>query len=199
MDSTNFAGNNGLCKSGSYHCHLSIPSPTPNKNWIKESSSRAKLVTIISGAIGLVSLFFIVGLCWAMIRRQPAFVSLEEATRPDVEDNYYFPKEGFSYTDILVATGNFSEDAVIGKGACGTVYKAVMADGEVHMVTSPQGPTSEIFDRRLDLSQKSTIEEMSLGGSSELSIRICTSRSPIDEDSCLLRLKGRSGIYSSMS
>lgn len=131
MDSTNFAGNNGLCKSGSYHCHSTIPSPTPKKNWIKESSSRAKLVTIISGAIGLVSLFFIVGICRAMMRRQPAFVSLEDATRPDVEDNYYFPKEGFSYNDLLVATGNFSEDAVIGRGACGTVYKAVMADGEV--------------------------------------------------------------------
>lgn len=38
------------------------------------------------------------------------------------------------------------------------------------------GPTSEIFDRRLDLSQKSTIEEMSL----VLKIALfCTSTSPL--------------------
>lgn len=64
-----------------------IPFPTPNKHWIKESSSRTKLVTIISGAIGLLSLFFIVGICWAMMRRQPAFIPREDATRHDVVDN----------------------------------------------------------------------------------------------------------------
>ncbi|KAJ6966791.1 hypothetical protein NC652_004372 [Populus alba x Populus x berolinensis] len=87
MDYTNFAGNNGSCKSGSYHCHPVIPFPTPNKNWIKESSSRAKLVAIISGAIGLLPLFFIVGICWAMMRRQPAFIPREDATRHDVDYN----------------------------------------------------------------------------------------------------------------
>lgn len=64
-----------------------IPFPTPNKHGIKESSSRTKLVTIISGAVGLLSLFFIVGICWAMMRRQPAFIPREDATRHDVVDN----------------------------------------------------------------------------------------------------------------
>ena len=47
MDSTNFAGYNGSCKSGSYRCHPLIPFSTSNKKGIKESSSRAKLVAII--------------------------------------------------------------------------------------------------------------------------------------------------------
>ena len=68
-------------------------------------------MAIISGAIGLLSLFFIVGICWAMMRRQPAFIPREDETRHDVVDNYYFPKEGFSYNDnLLVSTGNFAEE-----------------------------------------------------------------------------------------
>nr|KYP65106.1 LRR receptor-like serine/threonine-protein kinase RCH1 [Cajanus cajan] len=76
MDFTNFAGNNGLCRVGTNHCHPSVsPFHSAKHSWIRD--------------------------------------------------------EGFTYQDLLEATGNFSEDAVLGRGACGTVYKAVMSDGEV--------------------------------------------------------------------
>ncbi|XP_059661324.1 leucine-rich repeat receptor-like serine/threonine-protein kinase At1g17230 [Cornus florida] len=132
MDSSNFDGNNGLCWPGSYHCHPSTtPSFTPKSSWLKDGSSKEKIVSVVSVIVGLISLTFIVSVCWAIKRRRPAFVSLEDQLKPDMLDSYYSPKEGFTYQDLMEATGNFSECAVIGKGACGTVYKAMMGDGMV--------------------------------------------------------------------
>ncbi|XP_028099158.1 leucine-rich repeat receptor-like serine/threonine-protein kinase At1g17230 isoform X2 [Camellia sinensis] len=130
MDSSNFAGNNGLCGLSVSHCHQSS-APSSSSSWLKDGSSKEKLVSIISVIIGLISLIFIVGVCWAIKRRQPTFVSLENQVKPDMLDNYYFPKKGFTYQDLVEATGNFSDSAIIGKGACGTVYKAVMSKGPV--------------------------------------------------------------------
>ncbi|XP_020963325.1 leucine-rich repeat receptor-like serine/threonine-protein kinase At1g17230 [Arachis ipaensis] len=115
MDFSNFAGNNGLCRLGTYHCHPPVSSTHSAKtSWIRDGSTREKIVSIVYGVV-----------------RSPAFVSLEGQTRPHVTDNYYFPKEGFTYQDLLEATRNFAESAVIGRGACGTVYKAIMNDSEM--------------------------------------------------------------------
>jgi hypothetical protein len=133
MDLTNFAGNNGLCREGTNHCNPSLASSHHAKP-MKDGLSREQIVSIVSGVVGFVSLIFIVCICWTMMRRRrsDSFVSIEEQTKPHVLDNsYYFPKEGFTYNDLLEATGNFSESEVIGRGACGTVYRAVMNDGEV--------------------------------------------------------------------
>lgn len=52
-----------------------------------------------------------------------------EAPSPD--SDIYFPrKEGLTFHDLVEATKRFHESYVIGKGACGTVYKAVMKSGE---------------------------------------------------------------------
>ncbi|KAK0588160.1 hypothetical protein LWI29_035220 [Acer saccharum] len=132
IDSSNFAGNSGLCPLVSNRCSQAVhPSLAPKPGWMKEGSIKEKLVSIICVVVGLMSLFLIVGICWVRNRRHSSFVSLEAQQRPDVLDNYYFPKEGFTYQDLLDATGHFSESAVLGKGACGTVYKAIMDDGEV--------------------------------------------------------------------
>ncbi|KAH6788762.1 Leucine-rich receptor-like protein kinase family protein [Perilla frutescens var. frutescens] len=133
MDATNFGGNNGLCIVGSSHCHSddSSPSSSPNRGWLEEGSKKEKIVSIVSLCVGMISLSFIVAVCWIMRRPLPSFASLEDQLRVDELDSYYFPKEGFNYQDLVEATGNFSETAVVGKGACGVVYKAVMADGEV--------------------------------------------------------------------
>ncbi|XP_057949236.1 leucine-rich repeat receptor-like serine/threonine-protein kinase At1g17230 isoform X1 [Malania oleifera] len=131
MDSSNFARNDGLCILGSYHCHQSgSPSITENLSGTNEGLSK-KIVSIISVIAGLITLMFTIGFCWFIRHHRTALVSLDHQTKPDLLDNYYFPKEGFTYQDLLEATGNFSESAVIGRGACGTVYKAVMASGEV--------------------------------------------------------------------
>ncbi|XVF11862.1 hypothetical protein REPUB_Repub08aG0063800 [Reevesia pubescens] len=38
-------------------------------------------------------------------------------------------KTAFTHTDILKATGNFSQDRILGKGGFGTVYRGVLPDG----------------------------------------------------------------------
>ncbi|KAL4314763.1 hypothetical protein AHAS_Ahas15G0117600 [Arachis hypogaea] len=93
MDFSNFAGNNGLCRLRTYHCHPPVSSTHSAKaSWIRDGSTREKIVSIVYGVVGFVSLIFI---------------------------------------DLLEAIENFAESAVIGRGACGTVYKAIMNDGEV--------------------------------------------------------------------
>ncbi|MBA0554943.1 hypothetical protein Golob_014015, partial [Gossypium lobatum] len=39
-------------------------------------------------------------------------------------------KEGFTFRDLVAATENFNESFVVGRGACGTVYKAVLPSGK---------------------------------------------------------------------
>ncbi|XP_015943143.1 probable LRR receptor-like serine/threonine-protein kinase At1g74360 [Arachis duranensis] len=47
-------------------------------------------------------------------------------------------KTAFTHDDILKATGNFSEDRIIGKGGFGTVYKGVFQDGRIVAVKKLQ-------------------------------------------------------------
>ena len=67
MDSSNFAGNYGLCGLNVSHCHPLSPS------WVKEGSSKEKLVSIISVTVGLMSLFFYCG-CLLAYKRPPACI-----------------------------------------------------------------------------------------------------------------------------
>ncbi|KAL1288801.1 hypothetical protein HN51_057269 [Arachis hypogaea] len=51
---------------------------------------------------------------------------------------FHLNKTVFTHADILLATGNFKEDRVIGKGGFGTVYKGVFPDGRVVAVKKLQ-------------------------------------------------------------
>ncbi|KAG6475617.1 hypothetical protein ZIOFF_064845 [Zingiber officinale] len=130
MDDSNFLGNYGLCGSGTKACQ---PSPVPlyiaESGWVKRTS-KEKIVSISAVVVGLISLVLTIGLCWSMKYRLPVLAKLEEH-KQGVSDLYYLPCEGVTYQEILKATDDFSESAVIGKGACGTVYKAVMLDGGI--------------------------------------------------------------------
>uniref|UniRef100_A0A803NVU6 non-specific serine/threonine protein kinase n=1 Tax=Cannabis sativa TaxID=3483 RepID=A0A803NVU6_CANSA len=127
MDSTNFAGNKDLSRLDSNdHDTSATQSLTQKQSGTKKGSTKAKLVIIITVVAGLIFIFLIMGLFWAINGNHPTFLSIEEQPKPDVFDDYYFPKEGFSYQDLVEATSNFSESTILGRGACGTVYKAVM-------------------------------------------------------------------------
>jgi len=132
MNSTNFSGNNGLCISNS-SCYYpsTAPSLTPGSNRMKQGSSKEKIVSIVLLIVVSATLIVVVSICRAFNHTAPEFVSLEDKTKPDSLNPYYFPRAGLKYQDLLEATENFSESAVIGRGACGTVYKAVMPDGKV--------------------------------------------------------------------
>ncbi|KAK9088389.1 hypothetical protein Scep_027471 [Stephania cephalantha] len=147
MDASNFIGNKGLCVSGLPPCHALVTAPVaPHTSWIHEGSSKEKIVSIIASVIGLISLILTAGVCWIMKRRRPVFVAFDDHIKKDVSDNYYFPKEGFTYQALLEATGYFTDSAIIGSGACGTVYKALMPDGRLIAVKKlkPCGEASNI-------------------------------------------------------
>ncbi|XP_068657420.1 probable LRR receptor-like serine/threonine-protein kinase At1g74360 isoform X2 [Aristolochia californica] len=79
--------------------------------------------------------------------------------RHDLESSSYFSstcsrdavkifklgKAAFTYEDIVTATGDFSDDAVIGVGGSGQVYKGILADGQIVAVKKIQreGPEGE--------------------------------------------------------
>lgn len=129
MEASSFLGNKGLCGQPLAACSENPSShlAPPSKN---AQSTQGKLVTAISAAIGGVSLILIVVILFYMRRPVDTVASLEENDDDSsVSDIYFPPKEGFTFHDLVVATNNFHDSYVIGRGACGVVYKAVMGTG----------------------------------------------------------------------
>ncbi|XP_020096126.1 leucine-rich repeat receptor-like serine/threonine-protein kinase At1g17230 isoform X1 [Ananas comosus] len=146
LDNSNFLGNIGLCGMRTKPCEpISLPSSNSPAIWAKKDASREKIVSIASFVVGIVSLFLTAAVCWSLKRRTPNLPSNEDR-KQNVSGPYYLLKEQITYQELLEATGNFSESAVIGRGACGTVYKAVMYDGSLIAVKKikAQGEGSNI-------------------------------------------------------
>ncbi|GAA0167193.1 transmembrane signal receptor [Lithospermum erythrorhizon] len=140
MDSSNFAGNSGLCLPGAPNCHhLSSVDALKKDGWSGEAFSRQKIIIIASMIVGLISLVLVFRVCWLIKHQTTAFASFKDQVQPDdvVIDNnnsnnniYYSPK-GLTYQALVEATDNFADHSIIGSGACGVVYKAIMEDGQV--------------------------------------------------------------------
>ncbi|RZB68917.1 Leucine-rich repeat receptor-like serine/threonine-protein kinase isoform A, partial [Glycine soja] len=143
------------------------------------------------------SLGIIVCICFSMRRgSRAAFVSLEGQIDAHVLDNYYFPKEGFTYQDLLEATRNFSEATVLGRGACGIVYKAAMSDLQIKMrikmdFFKKYAYTMKVTEKcsfgvvLLELvTGRSPVQPLEQGGDLVTCVRraIQASESPLDED-----------------
>ncbi|CAH9091047.1 unnamed protein product [Cuscuta epithymum] len=132
MDSSNFDGNIGLCTLDSPICfHSPTPITAPNSSWMEKVTYREKIIIICSGVVGLVSLIFIAGVCWMMKSHTRAIVIVDNQVDTDSMNDYHILRKKYTFQDFVTATEGFSEDAIIGRGACGVVYKAVMSDGEV--------------------------------------------------------------------
>ncbi|VFQ80781.1 unnamed protein product [Cuscuta campestris] len=132
MDSSNFDGNAGLCKLDSPNCFPSrTPLPSLNPSWMKKVTYREKIIIICSAAVGLVSLIFIVGICWMMKNHTRSIVLVNNQVDADSANEHHTLQKRYTFQDFVIATQGFSESAIIGRGACGVVYKAVMTNGEV--------------------------------------------------------------------
>ncbi|KAK8541738.1 hypothetical protein V6N12_014365 [Hibiscus sabdariffa] len=85
----------------------------------------------LCGVAGGVSLILIVILIYQMRRPRESVASVKEKEMPPpASDIYFHPKEGFTFQDLIEATNNFHESFILGRGACGTDYKAVMHSGQ---------------------------------------------------------------------
>ncbi|MCO5561678.1 hypothetical protein L7F22_015299 [Adiantum nelumboides] len=139
MNSDNFLNNMGLCGA-------SLPNACPVQQLVEDNTpdstrSVALVQTIVGTVVGVLGLSFIVivSAAFCMCRRPPSrggFHGLNELEkgRSDSESSYSFftaVAPGFTFQDILEATANFSPECEIGRGACGTVYKAKLPSGKL--------------------------------------------------------------------
>ncbi|KHF98929.1 hypothetical protein F383_16784 [Gossypium arboreum] len=128
MPASSFIENKGLCGTPLQSCtgDSSSPSMLPAKK-----DTRGRIITTVSCAVGGVSLILIVILIYQMRRPRKSVPSSNEKETPSpAQDIYFHPKEGFTFQDLIEATNNFHESFIVGRGACGTVYKAVMHSGQ---------------------------------------------------------------------
>ncbi|KAF5798583.1 putative protein kinase RLK-Pelle-DLSV family [Helianthus annuus] len=83
-----------------------------------------KLVAIVAAAVGGVVLFFLILVLWLFYRRKK---SKKTAQGPsDLNGAVYY-----DYKDLKLATDNFSQANVLGKGGFGEVFKAILDDKNI--------------------------------------------------------------------
>ncbi|RVW13597.1 putative leucine-rich repeat receptor-like protein kinase [Vitis vinifera] len=131
MVSSSFIGNEGLCGGRLSNCNgtPSFSSVPPSLESV--DAPRGKIITVVAAVVGGISLILIVIILYFMRRPVEVVASLQDKEIPSsVSDIYFPPKEGFTFQDLVEATNNFHDSYVVGRGACGTVYKAVMHSGQ---------------------------------------------------------------------
>ncbi|KAJ4800080.1 Leucine-rich receptor-like protein kinase family protein [Rhynchospora pubera] len=137
MDSTNFLGNAGLCGFRMRPCENSqVPSNAKKSTNADEAALREeRIVTFSCAIVGAVGLFLIGAICWSLKRQftiNGTGIPPEDRFRiSGLSAPLFFTKQKITYQELIKGTCNFSENAVIGRGACGTVFKAVLSDGAI--------------------------------------------------------------------
>ncbi|KAG6501797.1 hypothetical protein ZIOFF_041681 [Zingiber officinale] len=128
MTLCSFIGNKDLCGKPLVGCGLppSLSTSSPRTN-----TSLGRTVTIIFTAVGGISLV-LVTIMVCILRRPIETIShfQDKQLRNTTSGTYMFPKEKVTFQDIVSATNDFDESFVIGRGACGTVYRALLKSGQ---------------------------------------------------------------------
>ncbi|KAI3808380.1 hypothetical protein L1987_24329 [Smallanthus sonchifolius] len=94
-------------------------------NVIKGHSS--KMVAIVAAAIGGVALFFIILVLWLLYRLRLQKKSKKTEQGPtDLNGAVHY-----NYKDLKLATNNFNQENVLGKGGFGEVFKAILDDESI--------------------------------------------------------------------
>ncbi|XP_024525697.1 putative receptor protein kinase CRINKLY4 [Selaginella moellendorffii] len=115
------------CLQGNMKC-MGAPSPSPsslqkiNKDLEKPKSTSGLAVGISVGAVIAVILAAVAGYCIWRRRAQGSF-------KTKAWETFANRLVAFSGSDLVRATENYRSEMIIGKGASGVVYKAVLPDG----------------------------------------------------------------------
>ncbi|KAJ6761636.1 LEUCINE-RICH REPEAT RECEPTOR-LIKE PROTEIN KINASE FAMILY PROTEIN-RELATED [Salix koriyanagi] len=129
---SSFLGNKGLCGGPLGNCNESPQLSSHPSDTNGTSVRLGKIVAIISAVIGGISLILIIVIIHFMRRPVDMVAPLQDIPPSSlVSDIYFSPKDGFTFQDLVVATENFDDSFILGKGACGTVYKAVLRCGRI--------------------------------------------------------------------
>ncbi|KAH7293051.1 hypothetical protein KP509_28G009600 [Ceratopteris richardii] len=145
MDVTNFVGNDGLCgKPLPTSCatnHSFTDERDNSSNQHRFNLSAGTIILVISALIGGTVIMAIIASWWYTkpwytkpSTQEFVDVDKEESRRLSGSDHSFFPKPGFTFQSIVDATDNFAESSVLGRGACGTVYKAKIPGGNTFAV-----------------------------------------------------------------
>ncbi|KAI3747600.1 hypothetical protein L6452_10113 [Arctium lappa] len=95
-------------------------------NVLKGHSSK---VAIVAGAIGGVVLLFLILLLWLFYRLRMKSKKTEEDLKGAIN---------YNYRDLQLATNDFSEENILGKGGYGEVFKAILDDNSIVAVKKLQ-------------------------------------------------------------
>ncbi|KAJ9541301.1 hypothetical protein OSB04_027807 [Centaurea solstitialis] len=99
-------------------------------NIISVLKGHSNMVAIIAGAIGGVVLLFLILLLWILYRLRMKSKNTEEADLKGAIN--------YNYKDLQLATNDFSEENILGKGGYGEVFKAILDDNTIVAVKKLQ-------------------------------------------------------------
>ncbi|KAJ9541154.1 hypothetical protein OSB04_027660 [Centaurea solstitialis] len=95
-----------------------------------EVGAQSNMVPIIAGAIGGVVLLFLILVLWILYRLRTKSKKTEEADLKGAIN--------YNYKDLQLATNDFSEENILGKGGYGEVFKAILDDNSIVAVKKLQ-------------------------------------------------------------
>jgi Leucine-rich repeat (LRR) protein len=134
-NSSSFVGNPGLCLNYSAENDLcqTIFSNTSitSQSRKKDHLSVGVIVSIVFSCVACVLGCVVLGCCFWRGGSGDEKVMLEDNKYIEVTSS---PGSDLSFSEIMVATRNLSDDCIIGKGSHGTVYKAVLPNGNIVVV-----------------------------------------------------------------
>jgi hypothetical protein len=127
---TSFIGNKGLCGGQLGKCGSESPSSSQSSNSV--SRPMGKIIAIVAAIIGGISLVLIAILLHHMRKPLDTVAPLQDKQILSAGSNIpVSAKDAYTFQELVSATNNFDDSCVIGRGACGTVYKAVLKPGQI--------------------------------------------------------------------
>jgi hypothetical protein len=128
MAVTCFIGNR-LCGGQLGKCGSQSSLTSQSSNSVSRPMGR--IIAIVAAVIGGISLVLIAIIVYHMRKQLETVAPLQDKQIFTSGSNMHVSaKDAYTFQDLVSATNNFDESCVIGRGACGTVYRAILKAGQ---------------------------------------------------------------------